>query len=101
MSWAQNPGVGVCSLTIFFANYFSNSYCYTTKIGGNGNKLLQKDPAKRPSASEALSHPWLVNMQGLEGIAVPNLTESVGRLKEFRAETRLRQASRTYMINYT
>lgn len=65
------------------------------------NKLLQKDPAKRPSASEALSHPWLLNMQGLEGIAVPNLTESVARLKEFRAETRLRQASRTYMINYT
>ena len=65
------------------------------------NMLLQKEPAKRPSASEALSHPWLLKMQGPDANAVPNLTESVARLSEFRAETRLRQASRTYMINYT
>ena len=52
--------------------------------------LLQKDPSDRPSAGEALNHPWLSKMQEADPSSLPNLTDSVARLTAFRMQTRLR-----------
>ena len=56
--------------------------------------MLTKNPSERPSAWEALSHPWLNNGCSASPASSPRMHKSVlTRLKEFRAGSKLRQAA--------
>jgi len=50
-------------------------------------KLLTLDPNQRPSASEALKHPWVANVQ-----ADTHLPASIEGIRKFNAERKLRGA---------
>ncbi|KAG1656568.1 hypothetical protein FOA52_009056 [Chlamydomonas sp. UWO 241] len=52
-------------------------------------KLLERDPTRRPSAKEALEHPWIINAQGAQDL--PLQGSVVQRLQRFSTYGALKQ----------
>ncbi|OMJ88622.1 hypothetical protein SteCoe_9402 [Stentor coeruleus] len=60
-------------------------------------KLLEVDPNKRISASEACSHPWLVNLkESVEDIEVLDILKNI---KNFRGASKLKTLIHTFIIS--
>lgn len=49
--------------------------------------LTEKDPEKRPSASQALKHPWLQTNEGAKETPVTPVAQNLTRMKTAKAET--------------
>lgn len=61
--------------------------------------LMEKDPAKRISAKDAIQHRWIqqkVKAKFDKQVAM----NSIAELQNFRADTKLRQASLTFMVSH-
>lgn len=54
-------------------------------------RLLEKDPSKRMTAEEALEHRWLASKR-IERVGSTNDLHVSGRLRDFKARTRMRRA---------
>lgn len=55
------------------------------------DKLLQLDPSKRPSASQALAHPWLVDVD-IDTVPPPDLPKNQDCHEMFAKELRKQRA---------
>lgn len=61
--------------------------------------MMEINPAKRLTAKEALMHPWI--LQKVKTKYDKNLIEgSLNNLMEFTAESKLKQASLTFMVTH-
>merc|ERR1719263_1781463 len=60
-------------------------------------QLLHEDPAARPTAMEALQHPWFANSE-TELSGHLDSTELLTRLKSFGRRSKLEQATRMALV---
>lgn len=51
--------------------------------------MLEKDPKKRISASEALNDPWITKYSEKPNYDMPTLVNSLNNMRTFRAEKKL------------
>lgn len=61
-------------------------------------KLLVVDPKKRPSADEALTHPWFTQVPS--DVALPLSREVLEHLKNFRVRTKFQCEAYTMIVKY-
>lgn len=62
-------------------------------------KLMERDPARRLSAKQALEHPWIA-FKVKEKIDQNLINSAVENLRSFKAEQKLKQASITFMVTH-
>jgi len=64
-------------------------------------KLLTKDQDKRPSAQEALSHPWIVqaNQQQKDAVSNDMAMGALTNLQNFNAQSKLKQATFAFIAS--
>lgn len=60
-------------------------------------KLLEPDPKKRISASEACSHPWLINLK--ENVEDSDVLDVLKNIKNFRGASKLKTLVHTFIIS--
>src|SRR5688572_17977491 len=62
------------------------------------SKLLTYDPEKRPSAEEALQHPWILE-QSKATVDATLAQGALANLKTFRADQKLKQATYAFIAS--
>ena len=63
-------------------------------------KLLSSDPDKRPTAAEALDHPWLINLNKVASAELRDQSmQALNNLAEFDAQSKLRVATCTFIAS--
>lgn len=60
-------------------------------------KLLTYNPDKRPTAAEALKHPWLANINNNNKASKDVTVTAMKNMKNFRSETTMKQATVCYI----
>ena len=65
------------------------------------SQLLTKDQDKRPSAEQALKHPWILNAQQAQKDAVSQdvAMGALSNLKSFNANSKLKQATFAFIAS--
>lgn len=63
-------------------------------------KLLILEPENRPSATDALKHPWIMKRRKTESLNNPQSEKALMNLKSFRADRKLQQATWVYLVSY-
>lgn len=64
-------------------------------------QLLTKDQNKRPSASDALKHPWIeqANAQTKENVSSDVAMSALTNLQNFNAQSKLKQATYAFIAS--
>lgn len=60
--------------------------------------LLDKDPAKRPMASEVIMHPWI--QQNMHGISSKVCLDSVKNLVTFKSQVKIQHATFEFIVSH-
>lgn len=63
-------------------------------------KLLTMEPEGRPSATDALKHPWILKRRKTDSLNNPQSLSALKNLKTFRADRKIQQATWVYLVSY-
>ena len=63
-------------------------------------KLLTMEPENRPSATDALKHPWILKRRKTDSLNNPQSQKALLNLKTFRADRKIQQATWVYLVSY-
>lgn len=96
--WDDGGEVGICRKVVQGDYSFPSPWWDEVSDSAKDliTQLLSLDPKKRPTAEEALNHPWT------SGVSTPtfNLKETIVRLKEFNAKRKFRVATKAVMATH-
>ena len=63
-------------------------------------KLLTIEPESRPSATDALKHPWILKRRKTDNLNNPQSEKALLNLRTFRADRKIQQATWVYLVSY-